>query len=138
MWMIDAGWGGQSVSVPTIDRQCLREWWARCALPTLRFPRCDSALRRRHKTPQRDHRHQERDQHIVAGEREAEKTPLHLVAADHLYSVEALQQIAGAAEIEDRAGAIGRPLPELPFDAGVIAAEIGVAEGRDQENHKRR
>src|SRR6476659_5602829 len=77
---------------------------------------------RRNDAPHRDRRHRQRDQHVVAGEREAEEAPLHLIAADHLFGVEALQQAAGAAEIDDRTRAIGRALPELPFDAGVIAA----------------
>ena len=80
----------------------------------------------------------QRDQHVVAGERQAEKAPLHFVAADHLHGVEPLQQIAGAAEISDRAGAIGRPLPKAPFDAGVIGAEPGIAERGQRENGKPR
>ena len=86
----------------------------------------------------RDHRHQQRDQHVVAGEREAEEAPLHLVAADHLDGVEPLQQLAGAAEIDDRPGAIGRALPELPFDAGVIAAEPGIGERCEQQARQTR
>src|SRR6267142_5246898 len=53
-----------------------------------------------------DRGHQERDQKIVAGQRQAEEAPLHFVAADHLHAVETLQQIAGAAEISDWPGAI--------------------------------
>ena len=44
----------------------------------------------RHEAPQRDRGHQQRDQHVVAGEREAEEAPLHLVAADHLHLVQPL------------------------------------------------
>ena len=86
--------------------------------------------------PGRDRGHQQRDQHVVAGERQAEEAPLHLVAADHFHRVEPLQQIAGAAEIADRPGAIGRPLPKPPFDAGVIGAEPGIAERRQREDGK--
>ena len=88
--------------------------------------------------PGRDRGHQERDQHIVAGQRQAEKPPLHLVAAHHLHGVETLQQVAGAAEIADRAGAFGRPLPEPPFDAGVIGGEPGIAERRQREDGEAR
>src|SRR6266404_6650324 len=84
--------------------------------------------------PYRDRGHQQRDQHVVAGQRQAEEAPLHFVAADHLHGVEALQQVAGAAEISDRAGAIGRPLPKMPFDPGVIRAEPGIAERGEAEN----
>src|SRR6202022_4070026 len=85
-------------------------------------------------SPRRNRGHQQRDQHIVAGQRQAEKAPLHFVAADHFYRVEALQQVSGAAEIADRAGAVGRPLPKMPFDAGVIGAEPGIAECGGCEN----
>ena len=51
-------------------------------------------------------------------------------------AVEALQQRAGAAEIDDGAGAIGRALPEFPLDAGVIAAEPGIGE-RSQQKHRK-
>ena len=87
-------------------------------------------------SPQSQRRHQQRDQHIVAGERQAEKSPLHFVAADHLDGVEALQQGAGAAEIADRPGAIGRPLEEMPFDAGMVGAEPGIAERRQRQQHQ--
>src|SRR3977135_2317921 len=70
--------------------------------------------------PRGDRGHQERDQHVVAGQQQAEKAPLHFVAADHLHGVEPLQQVAGAAEVSDLASTIGRPLPKMPFDAGVI------------------
>ena len=63
----------------------------------------------RDEAPRRDRGHQQRDQHVVAGERQAEESPLHLVAADHFHRIEPLQEIAGAAEIADRAGAFGRP-----------------------------
>src|SRR6266404_6541853 len=86
--------------------------------------------------PYRDRGHQQRDQRVVAGQRQAEEAPLHVVAADHLHGVEALQQVAGAAEISDRAGAIGRALPEFPFDAGMIGAEPGVAERGQRQDRK--
>ena len=98
------------------------------AHPTKLRPLC------RHDTPHGHHRHRQRDQHIVSGEREAEEAPLHLIATDHFYAVETLQQRAGAAEIDDRPGAIGRPLPELPFDAGVIAAQPGIGESSERED----
>ena len=88
--------------------------------------------------PGRDRGHRQRDQHAIAGERQAQKAPLHLVAADHLLGIEARQQVAGAAEISDRSGAIGRSLPELPFDAGMIGAEHGVAECRGSKKRKAR
>jgi hypothetical protein len=88
----------------------------------------------RHDAPCRNRGHQKRDQHVVAGQREAEKTPLHFIAADHLDGVETLQQAAGAAEIPDRPCAFGRPLPKPPFDAGVIGPEPGIAERGERED----
>src|SRR5260370_26567410 len=88
--------------------------------------------------PRRDRGNQQRDQHVVAGEQDAEKTPLHFVATDQFDGVETLQQVAGAAEIADRASAIGRPLPEMPLDAGVIGAEPGVAERGEREDGEAR
>ena len=44
---------------------------------------------RRHDAPRGHHCHQQRDQHVVAGEREAEEAPLHLVAADHFHACRA-------------------------------------------------
>src|ERR1700716_2958824 len=88
--------------------------------------------------PCRNRGHQKRDQHVVTGEREAEKTPLHFIAADHLDGIETLQQVAGAAEIPDRACAFSRPLPKTPFDAGVIGTEPGIAERGEREDREAR
>jgi membrane AbrB-like protein len=88
--------------------------------------------------PRRNRGHQQRDQHIVTGERQAEEAPLHLVATHDFDLVEALQKAAGAAEISDRPGAIGRSLPKPPFDAGVISTERGVDERRQRQDRKAR
>src|SRR5205814_10609279 len=77
--------------------------------------RAMSAPRGTRDAPSRDRGHQQRDQEIVAGQRQAEEAPLHFVAANHPHGVETLQQIAGAAEISNGAGAVGRPLPKTPF-----------------------
>src|SRR6185312_1374072 len=84
--------------------------------------------------PGRDRGHQGRDQGVVAGERNTKEAPLHHVAGDDLHLVELIEQVAGLAEIDQRSGAIGRPLPELPFDAGVIAAEDGIAGGGQRDD----
>src|SRR5258706_14284174 len=91
-YFLNRGWTAQSVICPSGKSPCV---------PTVLQP---------DDSPRRDRGHQQRDQHVVAGQRQAEKAPLHFVAADHLHGVEALQQIAGAAEISDRPGAFGRPL----------------------------
>lgn len=75
-----------------------------------------------------------RDQRVVTGQRQPKKTPLHLVAADHLHLVQTVQQVSGVAEIDNRPAAIGRALPEPPFDAGVIGAETGIGEQHEGEN----
>ncbi|MGY4433252.1 hypothetical protein ACVWWO_005729 [Bradyrhizobium sp. F1.13.1] len=80
----------------------------------------------------------ERDQHVVAGQRETEEAPLHLVAANHLHGVEPRQQVGGAAEIDDGTGAVGRSLPKAPFDAGMIGAEPGIGEARQHKDRKAR
>src|SRR6185503_6348612 len=59
--------------------------------------------------PQRGERETERDQHVPAGEREAEEAPGRLVAADQTDAVEALQQILRRPEIIDRPAAFRRP-----------------------------
>src|SRR5438445_271405 len=96
--------------------------------------RAMSAPRGTQDAPSRDRGHQQRDQEIVAGQRQAEEAPLHFVAADYPHGVETLQQIAGAAEISNGAGAIGRPLPKTPFDAGVIGPQPGTGEAGSGEN----
>src|ERR1700716_313377 len=88
--------------------------------------------------PCRDRGHQQRDQHVVAGQRQAEEAPLHSVPADRLHGVETLQQVAGAAEIPDRAAAVGRPLPKTPFDTGMITTEPGIAERGEGEKGEAR
>ena len=68
----------------------------------------------------------QRHQHIVAGERDAEEAPCRLVAADDADVLERVHQIGGGAEIIDRAAAIGRAGPELPFDAGMIGRQARI------------
>src|SRR5664280_3479980 len=83
----------------------------------------------------------ERYQHVPAGEREAEETPGYLVAADRDDVVQFLEDIAGGAEFIDRPRAVDRPLPPLPFDAGVIHAKPAVPEhkrgnyGKARDHH---
>ena len=88
--------------------------------------------------PGRDRGHQQRDQDVIAGQRQAQKAPLHFVAADDLLGIEARQQVTSAAEISNRPGAIGRSLPKSPFDAGMIGAEHGIAERQGSKKHQPR
>ena len=75
----------------------------------------------------------ERDQHVVAGEREAEKAPRRLVAAHHADRIQLVEDRALGVEIGDRPRAIGRAGPSAPFDAGVRGAERGAAQQGDDD-----
>ena len=79
----------------------------------------------------------QRHQHVVAGERHAEKTPRRLIAADHPRPVDLIEQAAAGGKIRRRARAILRTRPPMPFDAGVIRAEAGVPKHRRGDGEQR-
>src|SRR5690606_32717495 len=70
----------------------------------------------------------ERDERVVAGERDAEEAELHDVAGDHPGRVDVAQVVE--ADAGPGAGTGGGTGPEAPFDAGVINAQVG-APGED-------
>src|SRR5262249_2795127 len=83
----------------------------------------------------------ERNERVVARERQTQKTPGGLVAAHQGDRFELVEKPARRAEIAERARAFLRPRPPFPSDAGMINAEAGVPEhaerdgdeGRDQD-----
>src|SRR5262249_5584195 len=81
------------------------------------------------RAPRRDNRERERDQRVVAGERDSEETPRRLVAAHRAHGAELIDE--AAAQAVERARTFSRPGPEFPFDTGVIDAEPGVPEHAD-------
>ena len=72
-----------------------------------------------------DRRQSERDQNIVAGERNAKKTPGRFIAADDADRLQLIEQRAFAGEIGHRPRTIGGSGPKAPLDAGVVSAERG-------------
>src|SRR6185312_14016931 len=80
--------------------------------------------------------HQQRDQAVVTGERDAEQTPRRLVARHDMDGIELVENRATRSEVPHRPGAVGRARPKAPFDACVIGAERGPAQGGDTEDGK--
>ena len=99
-------------------------------------PRSSSPIRAV-RAPRRDRGERQRDQHVVAGERQAEEAPRRFVAADHAGVLDQVAQPAGRTEVGDRSRAVLRTFPPLPFDAGVIGGEAGVPEHRDGDGEER-
>src|SRR5258708_29352768 len=83
--------------------------------------------------PGRDGGERERDDHVVAGEREPEEAPGRLVAAHHRDPLQLVEEAAGGAEIAQRARACLRARPPLPFDAAMIDAEARVPQHAEAE-----
>src|SRR5262245_17600800 len=117
-------------SLPTTPFRIQRPWISEppTTVALVFLSRRRSGLPRAPEAPERHRGEAERDQHIVAGEREAEETPRRLVAAHQRGGLHLLEQAAGGAEARDLAGAVRRASPPLPLDAGVIDAEPGVPE----------
>ena len=66
--------------------------------------------------PGRDGGERDRDDHVVAGEREPEEAPGRLVAAHHRDRLQLVEEAAGGAEIVERARAFLRARPKLPLN----------------------
>src|SRR5215468_6243042 len=64
--------------------------------------------------PGRDRGERERNQHVVSGERQAEKAPCGLVAAYDREIGEGRQEVAAGRQIGQRPGAFLRPRPPFP------------------------
>src|ERR1700722_14418288 len=75
----------------------------------------------------------QRDQDVIAGERNAEKAPCRLIAGYDMDGVQLIEQRSAAVEMDERPRAIARPVPEAPFDAGVIGAERRAAQRADKQ-----
>ena len=87
--------------------------------------------------PGGDGREQQRDEHVVAGEREPEEAPGRLVAAHHRDRLELLEKSAGGAKAFELARAFLRARPPFPFDAGMIDAEPRVPEHAQRDGDER-
>jgi hypothetical protein len=101
--------------------------------------RFDRALRggfARNEAESRDRRQQQRDQNVIAGERNAEKTPRRDVALHDVDRLQLAQERTAGRETAQGPGAVGRTGPQVPFDAGVVAAEHDIADGGDEDDDK--
>src|SRR3954452_10104582 len=112
--------------------------------PRISAPRVPALMRRTRarpplhlRRPGRDGGKHERDDHVVAGEREPEKAPGRLVTTHHRDRLQLVEQTAGGAEIVERARAFLRARPPLPFDAGMIDAETGVPQHAEGDGGER-
>ncbi len=65
-------------------------------------------------------------QKIPPGQRQAEDAQRDLVAAHDVDVLQLLAEILHRGRLDEIAGAVGRPRPEFPFDAGVIGAKIAL------------
>ena len=72
---------------------------------------------RRDQSKAGDHGEKERDQHIVTGKRQSEKTPRGLVTAHDMNAMQLVEQRSAATQIGERARTVGRAGPPMPFHA---------------------
>src|SRR5262245_20480046 len=78
------------------------------------------------RAPRRDRGERKRNQHVIPGERQAEKAPRGLVAAHEGEIGEGGQKVAAGRKIGQRPGALLRARPPFPLDAGVKQRKPGV------------
>ena len=81
-------------------------------------------------------RQRQRDQHVVARERYAEKAPRRLVAGYDMDRIQLVDQRSAAVEIGEWASAVARSRPKAPLNAGVIGAERRADQPRHRQHGK--
>src|SRR5260370_3532926 len=101
-------------------------------------PMLDAAAPLHRRRARRNECERERNERVVARERQTEEAPGGIVAAHHIERFELVQKPARRAEIAERARAFLRTRPPFPFDAGMIDAEPGVPEHAERDGDERR
>ena len=74
------------------------------------------------------------DHEVPAGERHAEDAHGWIVAARRLRGLDLLEHVGDVDRLGHRAGAGGRTLPEVVFDAGVVAGQRDVGEEAERQD----